>query len=93
MSDSMTVLERNLVAWVRTAPLPALRLALDLIGFELLIQRGAGAVEQAGVDALRAANRLRTLTFQPDFEVLDVAGALEVLGRAAAKYQGERGGS
>ncbi len=89
MPDSVTVLERNLLTWVHTAPLRDLLLVLDIIGHELLVQRGAGPVEQAGVDALSAANHLRPLAAKSTFEILDVADALQVLGR----NQGERGGS
>ncbi len=102
MPEDLTPFEQNLSAWLRTASLADLVVLLEFLGRELLVQRGAGPVEQAGVDALRAANRLRplaeitvtNLTDQPNHVAVGShAAALEFLDRAAAKYQGARGGS
>ncbi len=90
MPEPVTPFEQNLSAWLRTASLADLVVLLESLGRELLVQRGAGPVEQAGVDALRAANRLRPLAATP---IGSHAASLEFLDRAAAKYQGARGGS
>ncbi len=95
--DRAAILEQNVSAWLRTASLRDLVVLLEAAGRELLVQRGPGPVEQAGVDALRAANRLRplvevtvtNLTDQPNRVAIGShAAALEFLDRAAAKYQG-----
>lgn len=97
MRDRRTTLEQNLWAWLRTASLPDLVVLLDTVGVELLVQRGTGPVEEAGLDVLRAANRLRPLTSATVTNLTDTpthvvigshAAARDFLDRAATKYQG-----